>query len=847
MLRVTWRNLMARKLRLALSGFAIVLGVAFVAGSFIFTDGLSGSFNGIVNGTTADVEVCPTGACDFDSVQDNRTIPGSVVDEIDALPDVEKAYGVVQTQGVYVIGSDGKLVGGNGPPGFALNYNERSSLDGDQILTLADGKLPVGEGQVAMDETAADKAGYQIGDTVTLVTPGEPPTMKAELTGLVEFGSKGGLVGATLTVFDQQAMRDLFFGGKDVFTSISVDIPEGASQQAVADEIQKVLPEGVTATAGDVSAERNKSSIADDLKFINIFLLVFAAVAVVVSTYLIINTFSILVAQRSRELALLRAMGASRRQVRGSVLIEAFTVGLIGSTIGIFVGYLLALGIRALFGQIGLDLSGADFPIEPRTVIICYFVGLVVTMFAAYLPARRASKIAPVAAMRDDIALPESALHKRLVGGVVLTIIGAGVIVLGFLGEGGTGALLVGAGALGVLVGVSLMSPVIGVPVIRALGVLYRRIYGTVGVLARENSLRNPRRTAATASALMIGLTLVAMMSIIGASMKASFDKVITAAVNSQLVVSNAIQTPFSPAIAKEIEPIDGVETVAQFRQAEADVDGSSQFIGAADPNQLSKALNVDITAGQEGFPSDGILVDARVAENNDLQVGSTVTLEFQNKKKIKNTVAGLFLANSMPATYITSLDTFRKGGLEPADSLLFITTEPGANIDQVRSSIDQVLKDLPTVTLKDPQEFVDEQLSFVDTFLFIVYALLALAIVIAVLGIINTLALSVIERTREVGLLRAVGLGRSQLRRMVRLESMAISLLGAILGLVMGTVFGIALQRAVADEGLDILRIPWVNFIVFLVAAAIVGVLAGALPARRAARLNVLDAITTE
>jgi putative ABC transport system permease protein len=452
-----------------------------------------------------------------------------------------------------------------------------------------------------------------------------------------------------------------------------------------------------------------------------------------------------------------------------------------------------------------------------------------------------------VAAMRDDIALPESALRKRMLGGVILTVLGAGSIVLGFVGEGGQGALLVGLGALGILVGVSLMSPVLGAPVIRGLGFFYRKLFGTVGVLARENSLRNPRRTAATASALMIGLTLVAMMSILGASAKASFDKVITAAVNSQLVVSNAIQTPFSPAIAKEIRPIDGVNTVAQFRQAEAKVDGSTEFLGAADPNQLAQALNVDITSGQEQFPSDGILVDARVAENNDLQVGSTVTLEFQNDKPIKNTVAGLFLANSMPAQYITSLDTFERGGLKPADSLLFITTDPGANIDQVRSSIDKVLADLPTVTLKDPQEFVDEQLSFIDTFLFIIYALLALAIVIAVLGIINTLALSVIERTREVGLLRAVGMSRRQLRRMVRLESVAISLLGAVLGIVMGTVFGVALQRTVADEGLDILRIPWVSFVVFLVAAGVVGVLAGALPARRAAKLNVLDAITTE
>ena len=847
MWKVTWRNLMARKVRLALSGFAIVLGVAFVAGSFIFTDALGGSFNGIVSGTTSDVEVAPKGANDFNSVQDTRTVPASVVDEINALPEVDSAFGVTQTQGVYIIGSNGKLVGGNGPPGFALNYTDAKSLTGDRILTLTDGELPSGHGQVALDEAAADKAGYHIGDTVTLVTPGDPPTMKAELTGLVKFGSKGGLVGATLTVFDEKSMQDLFFGGNDVYTSISVNDADGVSQADATSAIRAVVPHDVSATAGDVYAEKNKSDIASDLKFINYFLLVFAAVAVVVSTFLIINTFSILVAQRSRELALLRAMGASRRQIRRSVLLEAFAVGLVGSTIGLGVGYLLALAIRVLFGKFGLDLSGAEFPVKTRTIIVCYLVGLVVTMFAAYLPARRAAKIAPVAAMRDDVALPESALRKRFIGGFALAAIGAASLVFGLVGNSGSGISFVGGGILGTLIGVSLMSPVLGIPIIRGLGIIYRRIFGTVGTLASENSLRNPRRTAATASALMIGLTLVALMSILGASTKASFDKVITAAVNSQLVVSNAIQTPFSPAIAKEIRPVDGVETVAQFRQAEGKVNGESSFIGAADADQLAASLNVNMTSGQEAFPEDGILVDANVADSQHLKVGDTATLRFQNDKPIKTTVAGLFVANSMPTQYIVNLHTLVEGGIEPADSLLFITTEPGADISKVRSTIDVTLKDLPTVSLKDPQEFVDEQLKFVDQFLFIVYALLGLAIVIAVLGIINTLALSVIERTREVGLLRAVGLSRRQLRQMVRLESVAISLLGALLGIAMGLIFGIALQRAIADEGLDVLGIPWVVLIVFLAGSMLAGVLAAVLPARRAAKLDVLRAITTE
>ncbi len=847
MWKVTWRNLVARKLRLALSGMAIVLGVAFVAGSFIFTDALGGSFDGIVRGTTSDVEIAPKGANDFDSMQDTRTIPGSVVDQINELPEVDQAYGVTQMQGVYIIGSDGKLVGGNGPPGFALNYTDSTSLTGDRILTLSEGELPSGPGEVAMDEAAADKAGYSIGDTVTLVTPIDPPTLKAKLTGLVEFGSSGGLVGATLTVFDEQTMKNTFFDGRDVYTSISVRDASGFTQDQAAAAIREVLPEGVGATPGDDYAEKNQNDIADALKFINIFLLVFAAVAVVVSTFLIINTFSILVAQRSRELALLRAMGASRRQVRRSVLLEAFAVGVVGSTLGLAVGFLLALGIRALFATFGLDLSGADFPLKARTIIVSYLVGLVVTMFAAYLPARRASKIAPVAAMRDDVALPESALRRRFIGGVALVLLGIVTMVVGFIGEGNTGVSLVGLGMLGILIGVALMSPVLGIPIIRLLGKGYRKGFGTVGALASENSLRNPRRTAATASALMIGLTLVALMSILGASMKSSFEKVFTAALSSQLIVSNAIQTPFSPAIAEEIRPIDGVKTVAQFRQAQATFDGGTIFVGAANPEGLNEVLNVNVLAGVSKFPDDGMLIDARIADDKNLEVGDTATLTFQNDEPQKVTIAGTFLANSLPASYIVGLDVLEKGGLKPADSLLFITTDPGADIDQVRDKIDKVLADLPTVTLKDQQEFLDEQLSFVDQFLFIVYALLGLAIVIAVLGIINTLALSVIERTREVGLLRAVGMSRRQLRRMVRLESVAVALLGAVLGVGMGIVFGVSLQRAIADQGIDVLSIPWLQLVIFVVFSAVVGVLAAVLPARRAAKLDVLRAITTE
>jgi putative ABC transport system permease protein len=848
MVRVTMRNLLARKLRLALSAFAIVLGVAFVSGSFIFTDALGGAFNGIIKGTTADVEVAPKGAGSFTAQQDTRTIAASVVRRLAKLPQTAAAHGVDQVQGVYVIGANGKLVGGNGPPGLAFNYGTTRAITGDQIIRLTSGQLPSGMGEVALDESTAEKAGYSLGDRVTLVTPGKQPLMHATLTGLVHFGSSGGLVGATLTIYDQTAIQQLFFGGRDVFTGVSLTAADGVSQDQLAKAANKVLPPDVRARSGDAVAKENQDAIGKALGFINTFLLVFAAVAMVVGTFLIINTFSILVAQRSRELALLRAMGASKGQVNRSVLTEAFVVGLIGSTIGIGLGYLLALGLRALFAVIGLDLGSATFPLKPRTIAVSYAVGVVVTMIAAYLPARRAARIAPVAAMRDEVALPESSLRRRMIAGASSVLVGIALMVAGFRGSGGTGLLLIGGGMLLILVGVALMSPVLGRPVILALGALFRRVFGTVGALATQNSLRNPRRTAATASALMIGLTLVALMSILGQSAKASTDKAINDTLTADFVVSNAVGTPFSTGIADRIRQIPGVQTVAQFRSAVGKIDGDQVFLGAADPTALAQALKVKMSAGaMSDLANSAILVDKNTASSHHYALGDQVALRLQAGVQ-KLTVAGVFSASAaVPANYLVTLDTLRKGGLQPADSLLFITKSPGAETAAIDAQIAQVIKGLPTVTLKNQQEFADEQSQQINTFLYIIYALLGLAIIIAVLGIVNTLALSVIERTREVGLLRAVGLSRRQLRRMVRLESVAIAVLGAVLGVIMGVAFGIVLQRAIADQGIDVLSIPGLQLAFFVLVAALVGVLAAVLPARRAARLNVLDAITTQ
>jgi len=407
---------------------------------------------------------------------------------------------------------------------------------------------------------------------------------------------------------------------------------------------------------------------------------------------------------------------------------------------------------------------------------------------------------------------------------------------------------MIGLGMLSILVGVSLMSPVLGRPLVALLGLVYRRVFGTVGHLAAQNSMRNPRRTAATASALMLGLALVSLMSIMGASASASTDKALEESLTSQFVVSNVVGTPFSTSIAEDIRRVDGVETVARFRQAFPTVRGDGAFVGAADPADLAQGLQIPMVAGLLARLEPGtVIVDSQTAERRGYEVGEMLPMRFQGGT-VPLEVVGVFgPSGAIPASYLVTLDTFEKGGLEPLDSILFITQEPGADPEQVRADVEAITDDLPTVTLKDPSQFAEEQKEQIDFFLNVIYALLGLAVIIAVLGIVNTLALSVIERTREIGLLRAVGVSRTQLRRMVRLESVIVAVLGAVLGVLMGIVFGVALQRAIADQGVDVLAVPGGRLALFVLVAALVGVLAAVLPARRAARLDVLRAISTE
>ncbi len=847
MLRASWASVLARKVRLFMSAAAVILGVAFVAGSLIFTDSLESAFLNVTASSAGDVVIRPVGAGDLENPT-TATVPASLVAAAAAVPGAARADGNVTDSTTFAIGTNGKLVGGQGAPGIAVNHTGGPAAHGVTQSRLVQGRWPATADEVALDRATARTGGYRLGDKVRFVSAGTQATFTATLVGLHELASGGAMLGASVSVFDTATSQKLFLAGKNEFTDIWVTATPGTSQAELRAAVAKVLPSGFEAVTGDDVSNAIAGQIQKGLSFITTFLLVFAAVSLVVGAFLIVNTFSILIAQRSRELALFRAIGASRRQVSRSVLFEAFLVGLIGSTVGLGLGFVLAHLIRFLFGRVGLDLSGATMELHLRTMVAAYAVGLAVTMLAAYIPARRAGRVPPVAAMRDDAATQEGGMRRRVIVGVVLTVVGAGLMYAGLVVVHSNQLRWLGGGILGVLLGVALISPLAGRPLIVSAGWLYRRVFGVVGVMATENSLRNPRRTAATASALMIGVALVTLMSVFGASAKASIDRIIARDVTADFVVSNAIGQPFSAQVARKVEGVDGVGTVAVIRFAAVQRDGQRTYVQGVDPTRVLALTSVPTTAGRFADLVPGaVSVSKDEAATLKLAVGDPVTLTNHGQQVTLRVVSIHESGALVGGRFVVTLADLDALGAPPQDSMLYVKRAAGASQSAVLSRLDAVLSDNPVVTVKDQRAFADEQRKPIDQMLTIIYALLGLAVVIAILGIVNTLALSVIERTREIGLLRAVGLSRRQLRSMLRLESVIIALLGAGLGMGLGLAFGTAIQRSLVDEGFEVLAVPWFQLAVFLGLALVVGVLAALWPGRRAARVDILRAITTE
>lgn len=847
MFRLTLRNLFARKVRLLMSGLAIVLGVAFLSGVMVFSNGLSSTFDGIINGSTPDGVVRPVGFESFSAGEGgtaSATLTPSTVDALEELPEVAQADGQVDGFGMHLIGADGSLVGGAGPPTLAFNHTDTPNMAGEPILELTSGRWPAAPGEIMLDDGAAENGGYAVGDEVRLLAPFGELERTATLVGTAEFNG-GGTAGATLLIFDTAGAQEMFLDGRNQFTSISLSAAPGVSQPDLVAAARSVLPDGFTAETGDTVAQESQDAVGQFLGIIETFLLVFAAIAVLVGGFIIVNTFSILVAQRTRELALLRALGASRRQVTRSVMLEALVLSVVATTLGIGAGWLLARGLAALFRTFGLDIADRALTLTVGAIVASYAAGVLITLVAAYLPARRAGKVAPVAAMAADLATSQhGSLRLRTVIGAAFLLIGAATAAVGMAGAPYATAF-VGAGAVIWILTVAAMSPVIGRPVLLTCRRLFGLIAGTTGRLAGDNALRDPRRTGATASALMIGLALVSTIAVLAVSLNKSVDDVVDEQFTADFLAQSVTFMPFSTAIGDRMESVDGVAVVTRQQWAGATIDGERRFISGTDA-EFDRVYDLDVVAGDPSIRGTEAVVDEEFAAARGWQVGDSFEASFLAGVTTEFTVAALVRPSEVTSEIMVPLEQLTAVGIKRQDSVISVMLAPGADAATVKAALEEAVGDTPMVGVFDKTGFAEEIRGQVNQLLYLIYGLLALAIVIAIIGIINTLGLSVIERTREIGLLRAVGLHRAGLRRMVTLESVAIAILGAVLGMALGLVIGSSLRYVLRDD-LTSLALPVGQLAVFLGIAVVVGVLAAVLPAIRAARLNVLEAIATE
>ncbi len=846
MLRLTWRNLVARKLRLLMSTLAIVLGIGFLAGVMTFSSGLNATFDNIIKGSTQDGIVRTEGEASFEAAGAGTSalLSPDDVARLDALPEVARAAGSVDGLGSYLLGKDGKVVGGQGAPTLAFNYAESENMLGEPVLELESGRWPERAGEVALDASSAERGNYRIGDTVSLIVPFGEPRRTFELVGTGNLNG-GGTAGATLVLLETGQAQDIFLGGQDGFTSVALTAAGGVTQGELVAAAKKVVPAGFTAVTGDEVVAESQDQVGQFLGVFSIFLTAFAVIAIVVGAFIIFNTFSILVGQRVRESALLRALGASKKQVTRSVLVEAFLMALVGSTLGLLLGLGLSRALAAVFRAIGLDISGDVLTLNLGTVVAAYVVGIIVTMVAALVPARRASKVSPVAALRDDLTVQEKGMHRRLLFGTIALVVGGALVVAGFADAPGSSAVWIGAGAVIWVVTVAVMAPVLGHPVLVACRAVFGRLFGTAGRLAGENALRNPRRTGATASALMIGLAVVSAVGVLAAST----DKTNAALIDEQFRSDFLVQSPtfqsFPTSIGDQMERVDGVATVSRQQYTPALVGGEQATVTGNDES-FDQIYQLDMVQGTQAISGDEVLLTKDTAAEHSVGVGDTLAVAFPGGKSIDLKVAGIFESSYSTGSISVPMSVLEQAGLKRTDVTLSINVDEGADLAAVQTALDTVVKDIPIVSVQDKVAFTEMVSGQINQLLAIIYALLALAVIIAVIGIVNTLGLSVLERTREIGLLRAVGLSRRKLRQMVTLESVAIALLGALLGMGLGLAIGVLLRQSLSED-LTELALPVGSLVAFLAVAVIFGVLAAIVPAVRASRMKVLDAIATE
>lgn len=847
MLKVALSGLRANKVRLALTSLAIVIGVAFVSGSFVFTDTITARFDALLGDISAGTDVYvratdPEFGNDFGQLI--LSMPAETLDAVRAVEGVTEAEASVDGL-AQVIGKDGEPIGGQGPPTLATTWMESTTLSPLQIKE-GNGRPPRRAGEVVMDVGTARTAEFAVGDEVGIQFAG--PIQTYTLVGLASFGEEDNLAGATLVVFEfSEAQRALDLDGR--ITNIQVAAAVGVTPDELVTRIEPVLPEDVIAITVEQSNAQQSEDISEALSFLTIGLLAFAAIAVFVGGFIITNTFRIIVAQRTRELALLRAIGATGGQVTRMVVAEAFVIALISSIVGVVGGILLSLGLQALMRAANVGLPDGPLTILPRTVIIGMAVGVIVTVISAILPARKAASIPPVAAMSEVMSAPtRKSLTNRAMWGTGVTALGVIALGIGLFTSVENAIWFVAIGALTMFVGVSILAPLAAGPVTAFIGWPLSRLFGVPGELAVQNTRRQPRRTASTASALMIGVALVVFVAIFGASIKASVSSALADIFPADLTISSSnFTTGISPQFTDELRSAPEIAEVTALGFIQVRIEDEVVSVTAVEPDTVAALLSVGATDEELAAlaSEDGLLVN-RAEDDHEQWIGRTFDVEMPNGSVAPGTVTGTFEAEGFGRFLITR-DRYITGLETVADSLVAANAADGVSLEEARAAVTEIAAPFPNLEIQTTSEVLDDAEAQIDQLLAIFSALLGLAIIIAVLGITNTLALSIIERTREIGLLRAVGMVRRQVRRMIRWEAVLIALFGAILGMLAGIGLGWAVVTALADEGLGTFSIPYGQLVVYIVIAALAGVIAAIYPARKAARMNILEAIAYE
>ena len=843
MTKLTLRSLAAHKLRLVFTALAVTLGVSFVSGTMIFRDTATRSFDSLFNEMSkiADVTVHPKVTFTSEGAPP-RLVPGSLLTTLEQkVKGAQKFYGAMDGYAA-IVKPDGISVGGESVDHVGITFIERPGSD----VKITAGKAPVGPEDVVVEARTADEGKIKVGDTVDVQTMYE--TRKMRVSGIFKLDREGFDGVVTFIGFAPDVAQKILTGteptGPKQYSAIWVRSRPGVSQQQLAAQIAAVLPPDYEVKTGEDLAADAKAKIQELFALLGRVLLAFAAISVLVGTFIIFNTFTMLLAQRTRELALLRAVGASRGQLTRAVLGEAIGIGLLGSTLGLLGGVGVSFALRVLIARYGAQLPLRTPVIEPRTVLWSYAVGVVVTVLAAYLPARRAVKIPPVAALREDVALPRRSLTLRFIGGSLLALIGGLAVAAGVGDTGDDAAFMVASGGIVLFIATFMLSPVLSQPVIKVLGTPFAWVAGVAGRLSRENARRDPRRSAATAAALMVGLALVSMATVLASSLNASADRRLDREFGAEYSMEPRTLAGFSPDAVSRVAAVPGVRSVAAVQVGTIKVANSEVSVVVAEPAGLVIPTRLKVEEGAATLGVNEILIGRTLATQKKWQVGSTVAGQYPDRATATLKVAGIFKDNQVVnKPYIMSPASYRPHVTSNLVQRAFIDLDDRqqkAAGDGVRSALGAY----PNIQLKDRQDAKKDARKDVDQMLNVIMALLALSIVIAAVGIVNTLGLSVIERTREIGLLRAVGMGRGQIRAMIRYESVVIALFGAALGLGLGVGVGSAMQRALSTDGIEVLAIPTDRLGLYLLSAVLIGVVAAIWPAWRAARMNILQAI---